>query len=130
MSKDYKSKYGLNIQITAAQYIAEMMCERKAQKNGQALWPYFWKDKEWQKEFVHQCSLANKFLKQYPPLVIIQTLLSNRTVYSLRTQKLNKLFADCSTKTKNLTNTSISDIIIEIEPPRPKLPINNSLSKL
>ena len=49
ISKKYISKYSNDKLISAAQYITEIICERKAVKDKQDLHYRFWISKEWSK---------------------------------------------------------------------------------
>lgn len=71
MSKNYDSNY-TDKKITAAQYIAEVCCERKAKKEGKKLPQNFWNLSEWKVFFLRQHTLANKLLKMYGEAATIQ----------------------------------------------------------
>ena len=91
MTKKYLSKYSNGKEVTAAQFITEIVCERIAKKNKQDLHYRFWVSKEWQKQYKGQIGTANKLLKTYEPKDIIDALLSNdgRKIYSLRAPHLS-----------------------------------------
>lgn len=51
---------------TAAQYIAEIICQRIADKDKLGTLAYkFWNQDKWKKIYIRQVSLANKFVKEY-----------------------------------------------------------------
>lgn len=51
---------------TAAQYIAEIICQRIADKNKLGTLAYkFWNQDKWKKTYIRQVSLANKLVKEY-----------------------------------------------------------------
>lgn len=83
----YASKY-TDRQITFAQYVAELCCERAAQKQKKKLEPHFWNDKEWKALFLRQKTLAGNLLKTYSEGAIIQGLKNVKWAYSLATKAL------------------------------------------
>lgn len=89
-SKKYISKYSNDKLVSAAQYITEIICERKAAKDKQDLHYRFWLSKEWSKFFRNQIGSANKLLNQYSDKAIIAALLSSdgQKIYSLRAPHL------------------------------------------
>lgn len=51
---------------TAAQYIAEIICQRIADKDKLGALAYkFWNQDKWKKTYIRQVSLANKLVKEY-----------------------------------------------------------------
>lgn len=60
-----KSRYNATREITPAQYIAEVMCERRAKSLDTELPDRFWELPEWRKFFVYQVMIANSFVKKY-----------------------------------------------------------------
>jgi len=51
---------------TAAQYIAEIICQRIADKDKLGTLAYkFWNQDKWKKTYIRQVSLANKLVKEY-----------------------------------------------------------------
>lgn len=51
---------------TAAQYIAEIICQRIADKDKLGALAYkFWNQDKWKKIYIRQVSLANKLVKEY-----------------------------------------------------------------
>lgn len=90
MSKKYPSKYSNGKEVSAAQFISEMVCERLAKKDKKDLHYRFWLSDEWQKEYKGQIAAANKLLRKYDPKAIINALLSTsgQKIYSLRAPHL------------------------------------------
>lgn len=86
----YPSKYSNGKDVSAAQYIAEMICERLAKKNKKDLHYRFWLSKEWEKEYKGQIAAANKLLKTYTFTEIVHALNSvyGLKIYSLRAPHL------------------------------------------
>jgi hypothetical protein len=89
--KKYPSKYSNGKEVTAAQFITEIICERIAKKNKKDLHYKFWVSKEWEKEYKGQIATAHKLLKKYEPKAIIDGLLSSDglKIYSLRAPHLS-----------------------------------------
>lgn len=82
----YKSKYGdSDKNISAAQYLAEVMCERQAKKNRQQLGAKFWNSVQWKKEYKKQLFLARQLLNTYSDSAIFAALntKSGKYIYSL-----------------------------------------------
>ncbi len=72
---------------TPAQYIAEIMCQRKADRNNAGKLPYkFWNTKEWGKEYRYQITLANQMVKYHSHIHVIKALETPRglKIYSLK----------------------------------------------
>jgi hypothetical protein len=88
----FPSKYGAG-NITAPNYISEIMCERLALKDGIASLPHkFWSIPRWKKIYLQQILAANSLLKIYSPTAIINTLKKNPRCYSLRAKWLEDIF--------------------------------------
>ena len=90
MSDTYPSKYSNGKQVSAAQFITEIICERKAQMNREDLHYRFWIHKTWAAFYRNQIGSAHKLLKQFPAKAIIRALNtdSGRRIYSLRAPHL------------------------------------------
>jgi hypothetical protein len=88
---NFLSKYSNGKSVTAAQYIAEFICERIAKKQNKDLHFRFWLSTEWEKEYKGQIAAAHKLLKKYTYRQIIDGLLSSRglKIYSLRAPHLD-----------------------------------------
>lgn len=84
--KQYPSKYSNGKQVSAAQYITEIICEKKAKLNKQDLHFRFWVNREWEKFYRDQIASANKLLKKYSDTAIVRALNSSKAqkIYSLR----------------------------------------------
>ena len=79
---------------TCAQYIAEIMCTRMAQKENEGTQAYkFWNTKKWKKTYSYQIILANRLIKKFDCSAIIKALNSNelKHVYSLGYPKLEQV---------------------------------------
>jgi hypothetical protein len=84
--KQYPSKYSNGKQVSAAQYITEIICERKAETIKKDLHYRFWVNKEWEKFYKDQIASAYRLLKKYSDTAIIRALNSTKAskIYSLR----------------------------------------------
>jgi hypothetical protein len=90
MTDKYLSKYSNNKEVTAAQYITEIICERKALIDKDDLHYKFWMQKKWQIFYKNQIGSAHKLLKKYTAKAIIKALQSDKgkKIYSLRAPHL------------------------------------------
>jgi hypothetical protein len=89
-NKKYPSKYSNGKFVSSAQYITELICEKKAKLNGQDLHFRFWTNKLWSSFYRNQIGSANKLLKKYSDVAIIKALNSAEAskIYSLRAPHL------------------------------------------
>ena len=87
----YNSIFSPGKKVKAAQYLTELICERKAKldTNGQDLPNHFWKLPVWRKYFQFQIVVANKLLKKFREDALIRALKDNR---SYKTYSLNSPF--------------------------------------
>ncbi len=82
----FQSKYTIEPTFVADhQYLAELICERIAAKEGVKLSYNFWNTDRWRMVFVKQCKHASDLLKEYDVFLIIAALkdFRCRKVYSL-----------------------------------------------
>lgn len=86
----YISKYSNNKLVTAQQYITELICEHKAQKDKKDLHFKFWTNREWSAFYRNQIATANKLLEKYSSQAIVEALKDDRTkkIFSLRAPHL------------------------------------------
>jgi hypothetical protein len=93
-ARRYESKYSPGVYVTAAQWLAEHMCERQARAKGQDLPPHFWKAPShkatWEKAFLRQFRAAHALLRQFPEKAVGQALRTpaGRRVVSLAAPSL------------------------------------------
>jgi hypothetical protein len=89
----YISKYSNNKEVSAAQYITEMICEKKAKVFKLDLHYRFWTNKEWSAYYRNQIASANKLLKTYSSKAIVNALKSPQAskIYSLRAPTLTSI---------------------------------------
>lgn len=95
-TKRYISHYSHDTWITAAQYIGEIMSERRATSLKRDLPNNFWNLPEWKKWYKYQVFLANGLLQKYKAEAIINTLISPdfKFVYSLKFKKFIQAVKD------------------------------------
>lgn len=80
----FKSRFS-DRYLSIHQYLAEVMCERRARAHGNTLPPFFWDRKPYKDLFRFQVICANRLLARFPPSVLGAVLRSpeGRKVYSL-----------------------------------------------
>jgi hypothetical protein len=86
----YPSRYSNDKFVSAAQYITEMICEKKAKMDKQDLHYRFWTNKKWSAFFRNQIATANKLIKEYGEKPVIRAMNNPKTerIYSLRAPHL------------------------------------------
>jgi hypothetical protein len=86
MANKYISKYSNNKEVSPAQYITEIICEKRAKQNKEDLHYRFWLSKKWSLYYRNQIATANQLVKKYHPNAIIRALADDKTkkIYSLR----------------------------------------------
>jgi hypothetical protein len=89
-AKGFPSKYSNGKTVSAAQYITELICEKKAQKDKKDLHYRFWLHAEWEKYYKNQIASAYTLLKKYSDIAIIRGLNNPKAsrIYSLRAPHL------------------------------------------
>jgi hypothetical protein len=89
----YLSKYSNGKQVSAAQYITEIICEHLAAKDRKDLHYRFWLSPEWQKFYKSQIFTANKLLAKYSEKAVIKALQSptGKKIFSLRAPHLGAI---------------------------------------
>jgi sulfur relay (sulfurtransferase) DsrC/TusE family protein len=90
LERAYTSRY-TDKPITVAQYLAERVCERLAQKDKVDLPAKFWNLTKWKRTFLYQVQLANGLLKIYKPEAIVAALRKQKNIYSLGAKFLDPL---------------------------------------
>jgi len=76
-----KSRYNASRNITIAQYVAEVMCERRAKHMRQYLPDKFWKLPEWKPFFLYQLMIANALMKKYGRLITLAAIIKKVDTY-------------------------------------------------
>ena len=87
----YPSKYSPEKWVHAAQYITELVCERRAMVDKFELPVQFWKDPEWEKFFKFQVLVVHAAIKSYGHEAIIQVLKENKRAWSLKAKWMKPL---------------------------------------
>lgn len=80
--------------VTCAQYIAEIMCNRMAEKENVGSQAHkFWNLPKWRKHFQYQVILANRLVKKYTESAIVKAIHSPECsrMYSLRYPPLESI---------------------------------------
>jgi len=68
----------------AANYCVELVSQRKAKLDGILLEKGYWKDPVWQQYYIHQKRAAHTLLGLFEESVVVSTLISMKSVYSLQ----------------------------------------------
>lgn len=105
----YISKYSNGKQVSAAQYITEMICENKAKFDKKDLHYKFWVSKEWASFYKSQIFTAHKLLKKYTAKAIVSAIKDKRCAktYSLRSKFLEPIIVEHQIKV-NAENKQIT----------------------
>jgi hypothetical protein len=125
MKQVYTSRY-TDRKITAAQRIAEIVCEKLADKEKKVLTDKFWNKPEWEKVYKQQLYLANSLLKLYSAEAIIAALRDKRAydVYSLGADfVLDKIFQEEQAKIDNREANMIAPPEQELVKELPRQPV-------
>lgn len=69
------SKYSPGKVITRAQYIVEIICERRAKNLNIELEDQFWKKKEWAQYYQFQITVAHRLIKKYNDSALLSAVL-------------------------------------------------------
>lgn len=113
----YISKYSNGKKVSDAQYITEIICEHKAQRDKKDLHYRFWLNKEWEKFYKNQIASAHKLLKKYTAKAIVAALNNPKTknTYSLRSPFLVPVI-ESEQKIIDSQNQTLSKPIDRAEP--------------
>jgi hypothetical protein len=105
--KKYASKYSNGKTVSAAQYITEIICEKRAKYNKKDLHYRFWVNKEWARFYREQIASANKLLQKYSDTAIVRGLSNPKAekIYSLRAPFLIPIIEDEEQKLKTENQT-------------------------
>lgn len=108
----YPSKYSNDKLVSAAQYITELICEKKAKLQKEDLHAKFWLTKKWAAYYRNQIATANKLVKKYNSKAIIRALNSQQAqkIYSLRAPHLVSIIEQEEGKLQT-ENTEISTVL-------------------
>lgn len=118
----YTDKY-----ITCAQYVSEIMCERKAAYEKADLPRFFWTtSKKWKGYYFYQLKIANTLLKKYSCENLIKAVREHNT-FSLKNKKLENILDKLSNEVKVEVEV---DLKINEAPSKGKFYRPNKLGKL
>lgn len=108
----YISRYSNNKPVSEAQYITELICEKKAKLDKTDLHYRFWLSKKWNMYFRNQIASANKLLETYSSNAIVAALLDQRTdkIYSLRAPHLKPIIEEKEAELKQKSKVFTKDI--------------------
>lgn len=111
-SNKYISRYSNDKPVSEAQYITELICEKKAKLDKVDLHYRFWLSKKWSVFFRNQIASANKLLSQYSAKAIISALLDKRSdkIFSLRAPHLRPIIDEKEHSLQLLNNELTKDI--------------------
>jgi hypothetical protein len=89
-NEKYPSKYSNGKEVSAAQFLTETICERKAFILKEDLHYRFWVHQKWAAFYKNQIGSAHKLLKIYSCKAILRALSTNegKKIYSLRAPHL------------------------------------------
>ena len=135
MNKGYKHKT-TGQACNAAQYIAEMVCLREAEKRRVGRPAYaLWNTETWQKKFKSQVTKAYDLLGKYSDKAIINALNSykGKNIYSLRVKFLEPIIKKEQESIDKLEATEIKEVKYEdntMQKPRKSFGKKSLFSKL
>lgn len=111
---NFISKYSNDKEVSAAQFITELICENKAKIDKKDLHYKFWMNKEWASFFKNQIASAHKLLKQYDAIDIIRALKTpkGQRIFSLRAKHFIPMILEQQLKSEAMQDKS-KDISIE-----------------
>lgn len=123
----YLSKYSNGKTVSAAQYITELICENKANKDKLDLHYRFWTTKIWEMYYRNQIASAHKLLKKYDAKSIIAALRDRDAskIYSLRAPHLPAIIE----KHQAILASQKTDLTLEIDRKKDKTYRKDSIKK-
>lgn len=132
----FQSRYSSDTLITPAQYITELICEKKARLAGGELPQKFWTQPKWSAFFRQQVHTANLLLRLYSYQAIIRALNAKEAerIFSLRAPHLDAIIKAEQAKYDKLVaqQESAEDIVRVDVNAKPRQPIvkKNIVSRL
>lgn len=132
----YISKYSNNKEVSAAQFITEIICEHKAKIEKRDLHFRFWlTSKYWTKFYKNQIAAANKLLSKYDAKAIVSALNDSKAgkIYSLRAPHLLPIIEHYAKVKADIDHKPLKDVSrVDHKNYQSRKPIhkNNLLSKL
>jgi hypothetical protein len=112
----YPSRYSNGKEVSAAQYITEIICEKKAKMDKEDLHYRFWTNKKWSRFFRDQIATANKLIDEFGEKAIIRALNNSKTdrIYSLRAPHLKDIILEQKSVLEQ-ENTELSQNLVRKE---------------
>ena len=112
MPDKFPSKYSNGKVVTAAQYITEIICERKAVSDGLDLHYRFWLQPKWSAFYRNQIASAHKLLAKHDAMAIVKALQTTqgKKIYSLRAPHLPAIIEQQKKILDQKNNTLTQDI--------------------
>jgi hypothetical protein len=112
----YPSRYSNGKEVSAAQYITEIICEKKAKMDKEDLHYRFWTNKKWSRFFRDQIATANKLIDEFGEKAIIRALNNTKTdrIYSLRAPHLKGIILEQKSVLEQ-ENTELSQNLVRKE---------------
>lgn len=132
MANKYPSRYSNGKSVSAAQYITEIICEKRAKKFKKDLHYRFWVNKEWSAFYRNQIASANKLLLEFSDIAIVKALNNKLSdgIYSLRAPHLRPIIE----QEQRIFESSNKELTIDLQRTQQdsfrKTNINNIISKL
>jgi hypothetical protein len=119
--KPYKSLCS-ELYVDAPNYIAELVCKRKQEKEGQGTLPIkFWNHPKYKNLYIREVSQARNLLKSYSEIAIIKSLEDYRSkfILSLRNKRLIPIIEEYNKQIGQKSFTEETDTVIVISKPLP-----------
>lgn len=136
MEAKFKSKFS-GFEVSAPQYLAELMCMRLAKKNNLPLPDKFWNTTEWRMPYKQQLMAAHALLKVYNAKAVVAAVNRKEVswMYSLRYDGLKQLIVEEQAKLARIEEriAKIETPVVDIatsKPQKPFSPKNNRINKL
>lgn len=109
----YISKYSNGKEVSAAQYITELICENKARIEQKDLHYRFWNNKEWSSFYKNQIFTAHRLLKKNSAKAIIAAIKDKQCyrTYSLRSKFLPAVIK----KHEKILSKQNKDVTIDLD---------------
>ena len=79
---------------TPAQYVAELMCQRQAEKKNEGALPHkFWNNSKWKSQYIHQIKLAHELIEEFNDRAVVRAIQTGfgQKIFSLRHPKIKEL---------------------------------------
>ena len=119
---------------TAAQYIAEIICQRIADKDKVGTLAYkFWNNEKWKKTYIRQVGLANKLVKEWGDEAVVRFIKSKKgsKILSLGMKGIEDQIEFFKSSLDNRESGAIIEVIKSLEyAPRKSFGQKNLITKI